>query len=123
MREEYVHGMDARDAVVVGFQHSARVVTAAALIMMGVFAGFAFAPDPIIKSIGFALTIGVLADAFLVRMVLVPALMSIVGDRMWWIPSWLDRIMPNVDIEGESLAKHLAQADDQQVEQKPVPVG
>jgi len=108
MREEYVHGMDARDAVVVGFQHSARVVTAAALIMMGVFAGFAFAPDPIIKSIGFALTIGVLADAFLVRMLLVPALMSIVGKNMWWIPSWLDRIMPNVDIEGESLARRLA---------------
>ena len=110
MREEYVHGMEARDAVVVGFQHSARVVTAAALIMMGVFAGFAFAPDPIIKSIGFALTIGVLADAFLVRMLLVPALMSVVGQRMWWIPTWLDRVMPNVDIEGESLARHLAPA-------------
>ena len=123
MREEYVHGMDARDAVVVGFQHSARVVTAAALIMMGVFAGFALAPDPIIKSIGFALTIGVLADAFLVRMLLVPALMSVVGKNMWWIPAWLDRIMPNVDIEGESLARHLAAAEDPaETEQVPVPV-
>ena len=114
MREEYVHGMTARDAVVVGFEHSARVVTAAALIMMGVFAGFVFAPDPILKSIGFALTVGVFADAFLVRMLLVPALMSIVGRRMWWIPSWLDKAMPNIDIEGESLARHLEDAESQE---------
>ncbi len=107
MREEYVHGTPARQAVVIGFQHSARVVTAAALIMMGVFGGFALGVDPIIKTIGFALTIGVLADAFLVRMTLVPALMSIVGDRMWWLPSWLDRALPNLDIEGEGLAQHL----------------
>lgn len=110
MRDEYVHGMSARDAVVAGFQHSARVVTAAALIMMGVFAGFAFAPDPIIKSIGLALTIGVLADAFLVRMLIVPALMSIVGDRMWWLPTWLDHVMPNVDIEGAALDQRLRES-------------
>ena len=87
MREEFVHGREARESVVIGFQHSARVVTAAALIMIGVFAGFVFGDDPIIKTLGFALAIGVAADAFLVRMLLVPALMSIVGEKMWWMPA------------------------------------
>ena len=105
MREEFVHGREARESVVIGFQHSARVVTAAALIMIGVFAGFVFGDDPIIKTLGFALAIGVAADAFLVRMLLVPALMSIVGEKMWWIPAWLDRVLPNVDIEGEQLTR------------------
>jgi putative drug exporter of the RND superfamily len=99
MREAYVHGTPARQAVVVGFQHSARVVTAAAVIMMGVFAGFALGSDPIIKTIGFALTVGVLADAFLVRMTIVPALMSIVGERIWWLPAWLDRLLPRLHVE------------------------
>ncbi len=107
MREAYVHGTPARQAVVIGFQHSARVVTAAAVIMMGVFSGFALGTDPIIKTIGFALTVGVLADAFLVRMMIVPALMALVGERIWWLPRWLDRILPNVDIEGEALVRRL----------------
>ena len=108
MREEYVHGSPARQAVVIGFQHSARVVTAAAIIMIGVFGGFALGADPIIKTIGFALAVGVLADAFLVRMTIVPAVMLIVGKRMWWIPRWLDRLLPNLDIEGEDLGRRLA---------------
>ncbi len=109
MREAYVHGAPAREAVIIGFQHSARVVTAAAIIMMGVFAGFALSEGAVIKTIGFALTVGVLADAFLVRMMIVPALMSIIGERIWWIPSWLDRILPDVDIEGEALMARLAE--------------
>ncbi|ROS23992.1 MMPL family transporter [Cellulomonas sp. PhB150] len=108
MREAYVHGATAKDAVIEGFRHSSRVVAAAAVIMMGVFAGFALGHDVIIKTIGFALTIGVLADAFLVRMLLVPAVMMIVGDRMWWMPKWFGPITPNLDIEGESLLKKLA---------------
>lgn len=107
MREAHVQGTPARQAVVLGFQHSARVVTAAAIIMMGVFAGFALVEDPIIKTIGFALTVGVLADAFLVRMTIVPALMALVGERIWWLPGWLDRIVPNLDIEGEALMHRL----------------
>jgi RND superfamily putative drug exporter len=110
MREAYVHGRSARDAVIEGFQHSARVVTAAAIIMIGVFGGFALGDDVIIKTIGFGLTVGVLADAFLVRMLILPALMLIVGDKMWWMPTWFERITPNLDIEGESLEKHLAAA-------------
>ena len=104
MREAHVHGTEARRAVIIGFQYSARVVVAAAVIMFGVFAGFALTDQLIIKTIGFALAIGILADAFLVRMLIVPAVMLIVGEKMWWLPAWLDRLLPNLDIEGEGLA-------------------
>jgi len=103
VREEFVHGRHATDATIQGIGHGARVVTAAALIMASVFAGFILVHDPIIKAIGFGLTIGVLIDAFVVRMTLVPAVLSLLGDRAWWFPKWLDRITPKVDIEGESL--------------------
>ncbi len=103
VREEFVHGKHATEATVEGLGHGARVVTAAALIMASVFAGFIMVHDPIIKAIGFGLTIGVLIDAFVVRMTLVPAVLSLLGDRAWWFPKWLDRITPKVDIEGESL--------------------
>ncbi|RZT16971.1 RND superfamily putative drug exporter [Kribbella sp. VKM Ac-2569] len=103
VREEFVHGRHANDATIQGLGHGARVVTAAALIMASVFAGFILVEDPIIKAIGFGLTIGVLIDAFVVRMTLVPAILSLLGDRAWWFPKWLDRLTPRVDIEGESL--------------------
>jgi len=107
MRESYVHGTEARKAVVEGFSHSARVVTAAAVIMFGVFGGFAMDSDVMIKSIGFALAVGVITDAFLVRMVIVPAVMALVGRRIWWLPNWLDKLLPNLDIEGETLTAKL----------------
>lgn len=103
MREDFVHGETSRAAVVSGVGHGARVVVAAALIMMSVFAGFVLVEDPIIKSMGFALAFGVAVDAFVVRLSLVPAVMSFLGDLAWWLPRWLDRAMPDVDIEGESL--------------------
>ncbi len=103
MREDFVHGDTAREAVVAGVGHGARVVVAAALIMMSVFAGFILVEDPIIKSMGFALAFGVAVDAFVVRLSLVPAVMSFLGDRAWWLPRRLDRAMPDVDIEGEKL--------------------
>ena len=103
MREDFVHGDTAREAVVAGVGHGARVVVAAALIMMSVFAGFVLVEDPIIKSMGFALAFGVAVDAFVVRLSLVPAVMSFLGDKAWWLPRWLDRAMPDVDIEGEKL--------------------
>ncbi|HEX2895016.1 MAG TPA: MMPL family transporter [Marmoricola sp.] len=103
MREDFVHGETAREAVVSGVGHGARVVVAAALIMVSVFAGFVLIEDAVVKSMGFALAVGVLVDAFVVRLTLVPALMSFLGDRAWWLPRWLDRLLPNVDIEGESL--------------------
>ncbi|RAO19160.1 MMPL family transporter [Micromonospora noduli] len=107
MREDFVHGETAREATISGMGHGARVVTAAALIMMSVFGGFVFLDDPIIKSMGFALAIGVAIDAFVVRMTIVPAVMSLLGDRAWWLPRWLNRALPNVDIEGEGLREHL----------------
>lgn len=107
MREAYVHGASARQAVVDGFVHSARVVVAAAVIMIGVFVGFALSEDVVLKTIGFALAVGVLADAFLVRMTIVPAVMAIAGRRMWWMPRWLDRLVPDLDIEGEGLTRRL----------------
>ncbi|MCW6010080.1 MMPL family transporter [Micromonospora sp. CPCC 205371] len=107
MREDYVHGTDAREAVVTGFGHGARVVTAAAIIMISVFAGFILAPDSIIKSIGFALGVAVLFDAIIVRMTIVPAVMTLLGKAAWWLPRWLDNLMPNVDVEGEKLRHQL----------------
>lgn len=108
MREEFVHGANPTEAVVSGVRHGARVVTAAALIMMSVFAGFMLAGEAIIMSIGFAMAVGVAIDAFVVRLTIVPAFMSLVGKGGWWLPRWLDRILPNVDIEGERLLKQLA---------------
>ena len=95
-----------------GFRNSARVVTAAALIMISVFAAFMLSDEPILKSMGFALAAAVFFDAFIVRMTLIPALMYLIGERAWWLPRWLDRILPNVDIEGENLpARSVDQAD------------
>jgi RND superfamily putative drug exporter len=110
MRESFVHGAKPRDAIVTGFGQSARVVVAAALIMIGVFGGFVLDNDPIVKSIGLSLAFGVLADAFIVRMTLVPAVMALLGRRARWLPRGLGRIVPNVDIEGEKLLKGLSQA-------------
>ena len=86
MREEFKHGAAPNDAVRDGFRHGARVVTAAALIMIAVFSGFIVPDDPIIKSVGFAFAFGIMVDAFLVRMTLIPALMTVMGHRAWWLP-------------------------------------
>jgi RND superfamily putative drug exporter len=107
MRESYVHTGNAQDAIVNGFQASARVVFAAALIMIAVFSGFIINDDVVIKSIGFALAFGVLVDAFFVRMTLVPAVLALLGRRAWWLPEWLERKLPNLDIEGEKLMHEL----------------
>lgn len=105
MREDFVHGASADDAIRGGFQHGARVVTAAALIMIGVFAGFVLGDDATVKSMGFALALGVALDAFIVRMTIVPAIMSLLGSKAWSLPSWLDKVLPNIDIEGAALER------------------
>lgn len=104
MREEYTHTGLARLSVVDGLGHSGRVVTAAGLIMICVFGSFILSPDPTIKAIGLSLTLGVLIDAFVVRMTLVPAIMILLNHSSWYLPRWLKRILPNVDIEGESIS-------------------
>ncbi|MDX3310042.1 MMPL family transporter [Streptomyces sp. ME08-AFT2] len=109
MREEYVHGTEPTEAVIAGFRHGARVVTAAAIIMISVFAGFLLADASLIKSIGLGLASAVLFDAFVVRMTIVPAVMTLLGRRAWHLPGRLDRILPNVDVEGENLRHALAE--------------
>ncbi|MBB5907919.1 MMPL family transporter [Actinoalloteichus hymeniacidonis] len=105
MREAHVHGMPAREAVVQGLRQGRVVVTAAAIIMISVFGGFVFSHLGMVRPLGFGLAIGVLFDAFVVRMVLVPALMHLLGEKAWWLPKWLDKVMPDVDVEGASLER------------------
>ncbi|MFJ9359764.1 MMPL family transporter [Streptomyces mirabilis] len=103
MREAYVHGEKPHQAIVTGFRHGARVVTAAAVIMIAVFSGFIGSSESMIKMIGFGLAIAVFFDAFVVRMAIVPAVLALLGKKAWWLPKWLDRALPNVDVEGEGL--------------------
>jgi len=105
MREAYVHGASAREAVVAGVRHGRAVVTAAAIIMAAVFGGFVFSELSMIRPMGLGMATGVLFDAFVVRMVIVPALMHLAGESAWWLPRWLDRILPNVDVEGAQLER------------------
>jgi putative drug exporter of the RND superfamily len=105
MREAYAHGAPARVAVQHGLRAGRSVVTAAAIIMISVFAGFIFSHDATIKPIGFGLAFGVLLDAFVVRMLLIPAAMHLIGEKAWWLPRWLDRILPDVDVEGAKLER------------------
>ncbi|MBN6033628.1 MMPL family transporter [Amycolatopsis sp. 195334CR] len=104
MHEAHHRGASPKDAIVTGFKQAAPVVVAAALIMFFVFAGFVPAGEPAIKSIAFALAIGILADAFVVRMILVPAALALLGERAWWLPSWL-RWLPVLDVEGAALTE------------------
>lgn len=103
IREAHVHGAAPPEAVLAGSRHASRVVTAAALIMFAVFASFIPGGSTMLKPIAFALAVGVCIDAFLVRMTLVPAVLALVGRAGWWLPKWLDRLLPDLDIEGERL--------------------
>ncbi|AMJ43717.1 MMPL family transporter [Corynebacterium stationis] len=115
MREHYSHtngqpspgspysGVD--ESTIVGFTQGARVVTAAAIIMISVFVAFINQPLPFIQIFGFALAVSVFFDAFFIRMSLVPATMFLMGKATWWMPKWLDKIMPPLDIEGTALEK------------------
>ncbi|MGN8048908.1 MMPL family transporter [Curtobacterium sp. 22159] len=105
MREAYAHGASAKVAVQRGLHAGRAVVTAAAIIMISVFAGFIFSDSSTIKPIGFGLAFGVLVDAFVVRMLLIPAAMHLLGQSAWWFPKWLDRIVPDVDVEGAKLER------------------
>lgn len=121
MREDFVHARRARGghgdrqtaigAVRSGFTASARVVTAAAVIMFAVFAAFIPEGDTAIKPIALGLAVGIAVDAFLVRMTLGPAIMTLLGEKAWWMPRWLDRALPHFDIEGEAVERELALTD------------
>ncbi|WP_250008303.1 MMPL family transporter [Actinoplanes sp. M2I2] len=103
MREAHAHGRPAHEAIVTGFGQSSKVVVAAAVIMIAVFGGFAAADEPLIKMVGLGLACAVFFDAFVVRLTLVPAVLQLLGERAWWLPRWLDRMLPHVDVEGSSL--------------------
>ncbi|GLY94087.1 MMPL family transporter [Actinoplanes sp. NBRC 103695] len=103
MREEHVAGAEPRAAIIDGFSASSRVVTAAAVIMISIFSGFMLSPDLQIKMPGLGLATAVLVDAFLVRMTIVPAVLALLGRSAWSLPAWLDRILPNLDVEGSAL--------------------
>ncbi|MFQ6327747.1 MMPL family transporter [Nocardia sp. CWNU-33] len=121
MREEFVHGKSPKDAMVSGYHHGARVVTAAAVIMISVFGSFLLESDATAKSFGFALAVGVLLDAFIVRMILIPSLLVLMGKWSWWMPKWLDRILPDIDVEGSKLRELQQQSVG--VDKEPVLVG
>ncbi len=103
MREEFMHGMSAKDAIIAGYRHGARVVTTAAVIMICVFASFMLGPDTTTKMMGFALAIAVFFDAFIIRMTVVPAVIAMLGDRAWGLPKWLDKAVVDFDIEGSKV--------------------
>lgn len=115
MREGFVsRGKTAGNATANGFKHGARVVTAAALIMTSVFAAFMLMDEPFIKTMGFALAVGVLFDAFVVRMTIIPATMYLLDRHAWQIPRWLDKLLPNIDIEGEALQRENSEQGESQ---------
>lgn len=121
IRESYVHGDEAKSAVISGFRHSAPVVTAAALIMIAVFSGFIGAQESLIKVIGFGLAVAVLLDAFVVRMMIVPAVLALLGDKAWYLPRWLNRLLPNIDVEGETLNRKVPAPEGPDARERPVP--
>ncbi|MFJ4656242.1 MMPL family transporter [Nocardia sp. NPDC088792] len=123
MREEYVHGKSAKEAMISGYHHGARVVTSAAVIMISVFSAFMLEPNVVAKSMGFAMAAGVFFDAFIVRMVLIPSLLALLGPAAWWMPKWLDRILPDIDVEGAKLAALKESAAPPAEDKEPVPVG
>lgn len=103
IQEAHAKGMKPKDAVLAGFTKSAPVLVAAGSIMAVVFAGFASSTMAVAASIAFGLVVGVVADVFIVRLILMPALLSLLGKSAWWLPAWLGRIIPNIDIEGHAL--------------------
>ena len=104
IHEAHAHGQGPREAVVAGFRQAAPVVSAAAVIMFAVFAGFVPEGDATLKPIAFTLAVGILFDAFVVRMLIIPAVLSVLGEAAWWLPRWL-RWLPSVDVEGAALAR------------------
>ena len=109
MRQAHVQGYKGDEAIIEGYARASRVVVAAAAIMVAVFAGFIFSEDPMVKQFGTALAVGIFIDAFVIRLTLIPAVMSFLGKSAWWLPKWMDRVLPSLDTEGHALEEHLRQ--------------
>jgi len=121
IREDYTRSGDPRQAIIAGGGAAARVVVAAAVIMTCIFASFLLSGDPTIKSLALALAVGVACDALIVRMTIVPAVLALAGQRTWRIPRWLNRLLPNLDIEGTAIhqrSQSAATAERQAAEQR-----
>ena len=99
IREEYLKSGDSHSSVVVGLSNTARVITAAASIMIAVFLAYVTNPSPVLKTIALGLAVAVFVDATIVRMILVPSTMELAGRANWWLPKWLDRILPNLHVD------------------------
>jgi RND superfamily putative drug exporter len=108
MHEAHAHGAAPRDAIVTGFRRAAPVVVAAATIMFAVFAGFVPQGDATVKPIAFALAVGILFDAIVIRMIAIPAALTLLGRSAWWLPRWL-RWLPPLDVEGAALERRAPQ--------------
>jgi RND superfamily putative drug exporter len=120
--EEHVHeGDDNKTSVTRGLVTSARVITAAALIMVFVFGSFVLNGDPTIKQFGIGLAVAVILDATVVRCLLVPALMILMGKFNWYMPRWLDRLVPHISIEGEEFFKERERPAPEVLEPEPEP--
>jgi RND superfamily putative drug exporter len=122
VREEFLRTGDSKGSVVAGLSSTARVITSAALIMVAVFTGFALDPAVAIKMIGIGLATAIAIDATVVRLVLVPATMALLGARNWYLPAWLDRLLPHVDPHGSTPAPVVELPEQQAVEREPVGV-
>jgi RND superfamily putative drug exporter len=129
IREDWLATGDPHGSVERGLARTGRVITSAAAIMVAVFVGFGLDTDVTVKMIGVGMAVAVLVDATLVRMVLVPATMALLGRANWWIPRWLDRVLPHLDVEGTPVAAHLpgprveAEPAAPTATKEPVPVG
>ena len=123
IREEHVHGLDTRAAVEHGISAIGRVVVAAALIMGTVFAAFILSADRIPKEFGLLLAVAILTDALIVRMTLVPAFLTLMGEKSWYIPRWLDRLLPNITIEPPHDGASRGAAAEQAAEPAAEPAG
>ena len=117
VREQFMRHGDAKKAIVEGVATTGRVITSAALIMISVFASFILMADVTAKMFGVGLAVAVLLDVTLVRMVLVPSAMSLLGDRAWWLPKWLDRLLPSIDLEGGYVDSEFTEQDEKLLEE------
>jgi RND superfamily putative drug exporter len=123
IQEHYLEGGDTRQAIIDGLANTGRVITSAALIMVCVFSSFVLSGDAVVKQFGVGLAVAIAIDATLVRCLFVPAAMTLMGDKCWWIPKWLDKILPHVNIEGGDFFEKQAAADAAKAEPVSGPAG
>jgi putative drug exporter of the RND superfamily len=121
IREEYMKGAKPRENVLRGLARVSRLILAAGTIMTAVFLGFATDPDVIVKIFGVGLGVAIMIDVLIVRMVVAPAVMTLLGDRAWWLPAWLDRLLPRLNLEGEEQSERPSERRERERRRGPLP--